>query len=293
MKHIFYDYKTPTSFEEHLDFNYNLPYTVRIKKFISEDIVPLHYGETVEILLCEDLVGEFRIDNQSLKLGGNQVFIIPPNTVHSNTTNKCDGTMYVVKISLDHMANFVDLSAILEYNNRHISQFPFTCPEYVKIKKIVNNLIENDENMFECLCNIIQMFNIFQRYANDYSLKENASYALKNSNLRELIKWTQENFNKDISIESVARKAGYTKCYFCSKFKSITDTTYLDYLNSVRISHACVLLKQNKSITEVCFACGFENVSYFIQLFKKIHNVTPKVYAIQHQNNLANLPNED
>lgn len=291
MKHVFYDYKTPTSFEEHLDFNYNLPYTVRIKKFITEDIVPLHYGETVEILVCKDLVGEFTIDNQNFKLGGKQVFIVPPNFVHSNTIRKCNGTMFVVKISLEDLANFVNLQSILEYHNRHVSQFPFTCPEYDNIEKIVLDLINCDENLFTCLSKIIALFDIFQKYSNDYSQKVAESYALKNSNLYELISWTQQNFDKSISIESVAKKVGYTKCYFCSKFKSITGTTYLDYLNSVRISHACVLLKQNKSITDVSFACGFDNVSYFIQLFKRIHKVTPKVYATHHQIKVANPNN--
>lgn len=279
MKHVFYTSKTPDTFEEHLDFNYEIPYTVRIKKFNVDDIVPLHYGETVEVLLCDNLLGDLIIEGQRFELEGHQLFIIPPNIVHSTATKKCKGTMYVIKVSFDAMSNFVNIPAMLEYNNKHVAQFSYTSPEYDSVQKILESLIEDDDNIVICLSHIIRMFNIFQKHTNDYTLSEANIYAFKNSSLRELINWTQKNFNTSISIEDVAKRVGYSKCYFCNKFKSITGITYLDYLNSVRISHACSLLKQNKSITSISYACGFENVSYFIQLFKKTHGVTPKVYA--------------
>ncbi len=67
---FFYDYKTPTTFEEHFEFNYHLPYSVRIKRFATEDIVPLHYAETIEILLCNNLTGEITIDNLGFSFAG-------------------------------------------------------------------------------------------------------------------------------------------------------------------------------------------------------------------------------
>ena len=68
---------------------------------------------------------------------------------------------------------------------------------------------------------------------------------------------------------------GYSKYHFCSRFKSLTGMTYLNYLNSVRVRRACLLLQQGESVQAVCRATGFENVSYFIQMFKKIRHVTP------------------
>ena len=283
MKRVFYTSKTPDTFEEHLDFNYEIPYTVRIKKFQVDDIVPLHYGDTIEILICDHLTGFITIEGQRFEYSGQQLFIIPPNCVHSTTTVKCSGTMYVIKVSLEDMKSFVCLSTILDYQNKRISHIPFTIPEYERVFNVLTSLIDNDTNFTLCISNIIYLFSIFQEYTSDSPTSNMNMYAFKNSTLRELITWTQNNFKQHISITEVAKRIGYSKCYFCNKFKKITGITYLDYLNSVRLSHACFLLKQNQSISSISYACGFDNVSYFIQLFKKIHKMTPKAYAQEHQ----------
>ena len=123
MKKVFYDYKPPATFEDHPDFNFDIPYTLHIKRSLSEEIIPLHYGKSIEILLCSNLMGEIRIDNNLFQLGGEQVFVIPPNTVHTlhvNSIKDCEGIMYVLKVSLEAMSNFINLPAILEYGNKSI-----------------------------------------------------------------------------------------------------------------------------------------------------------------------------
>jgi len=100
----------------------------------------------------------------------------------------------------------------------------------------------------------------------------------KDDELREIINWTEQNFTRRISLDEVSGEFGYTKHYFCQKFKKATGITYLTYLNNLRISHACRLLKAGKSIGDTCDECGFEDMSYFIQLFKKITGITPKKY---------------
>ena len=191
--------------------------------------------------------------------------------------------MYIIKIIFEIMSKFINIHEILEYDDQNLYQIDFTCPESDKVYQLLYNLIEDDENIFACLSHILSMFNIFQKYTNNYLQNGVDIYSLKNTNLKDIINWTQENFNKDINIDKVANKVGYSKCYFCNRFKNITGTTYLDYLNSVRISHACYLLKQNMSVVDVSHSCSFDNVSYFIQLFKKIQGITPKSFAKKHE----------
>lgn len=288
MKRVFFDYKPPTAFEDHPDFNFDVPYTLQIKRFLSDEIIPLHYGKTIEILLCSDLTGEIRIDNNLFRLGGKQVFVIPPNIVHTlraGSIKEREGLMYVLKISLEAMSNFINLPAMLGYGNKSIGMLSFTYPDYDKIFHLVKNLIEKDDNIFDCLISIISIFRLLQDYTDKSHPCEEATRALEGSDLRELIKWTLDNYNKKVTIEEVAKRMGYSKFYFCSRFKAMTGTTYLNYLNNVRIARACYFLHQNKSISETCYLCGFENVSYFIQVFKKIKGMTPKSYAIFSQRN--------
>ncbi len=85
----------PSDFEERISFSREMPYRIRTKHFFEEDYVPLHYANTIEILICNDLVGNIVIDNNLYVLHGKQVFVIPPYTVHSNHVEKCGGMWYI------------------------------------------------------------------------------------------------------------------------------------------------------------------------------------------------------
>lgn len=290
MKCVHYGFKNPTSFEEHLDFSRQMPYTVRIKKFLTEDIVPLHYGETIEILLCDHLKGEVVIDSNRYELSGEQLFIVPPYTVHSNSIEICDGTLYVVKVCFPEMKYYLDIPHILESSDISVLQFLHVCDEYDQVRALVEQLIQNDGDFLYCIGCITQLFRIFSKHTDSARSPSNASYLLNKSDLRELISWTQQNFQHRISLDDVAKKAGYSKYYFCNRFKAMTGSTYFHYLNSVRIEYACRLLRDGRCINDVCYACGFEDVPYFIQTFKKIHHITPKQYVRKINSFLAEEP---
>lgn len=278
MKIVYYEYITPTTFQQ--PFSYDTPIAIAIKHFVCDDIVPLHYEDSIEILLCDNLIGEITIDNQSFKLGGRQVFVIPPYTVHANNIKTSDGTMYVVKISFDMLNPILNLPALFKYHGKQMSQLSYYIQEFNSLYAIVAEIIRNNDNLLLCIGKIVELFNILLKYAN---VDSNDVYSTENilqaSELRKLINWTQHNFQNKITLEDVANYMGYSKYYFCNKFKLITGTTYQKYLESVRISHACRLLINNTSITETCFKCGFSNVSYFIKVFKKIQGLSPKQYT--------------
>ena len=104
---------------------------------------------------------------------------------------------------------------------------------------------------------------------------------LSSHNLRKIINWTEKNYLNKISIDEVAHIVGYEKHYFCNKFKKLTGISYINYVNNLRIQHACRMLANGNSVSTVCDECGFENLSYFVQLFKKFVGVTPKTYSVK------------
>ena len=100
MRCVYYGDDLPNGFEEKIPFSPEKPYTISIKRFQVEDVVPLHYAETLEILLCDELCGEILIDATRFQLEEKQLVVIPPYTVHSTNVQPGGGTMYVVKVSL-------------------------------------------------------------------------------------------------------------------------------------------------------------------------------------------------
>lgn len=283
MKCIYFDDSQPNGFEEHFFFSKEMPYTLRIKQFLAEDIVPLHYAETIEILLCDQLCGEIVIDNRRFPLGGHQLFVIPPYTVHANNIRPGIGTMYVFKIHFGHLKHYLDAEHILALFGCTADQLRYDCPAFDEVLEVVARLMEFDGELGRCLPALIDLLRILAAHTDPDRASAPDHDRFRDSSLQELIRWTNENYARKITIDEVARMTGYSKYHFCSRFKTLTGMTYLNYLNSVRVSYACLLLQKGESVQSVCRATGFENVSYFIQMFKRIQHVTPHQYACQHR----------
>lgn len=281
MQCVYYDDRLPNGFEEQFLFTPTMPYTINIKRFTSEDIVPLHYAETIEILLCSELCGEIVIDNNCYPLSGQQLFVIPPFTVHRNSIHPCSGTMHVFKISFAQMERYLHLPNILALRGCRLSQLLYLCPAYDAAARIVEGLIAHDGDLMTCLELIYRLFLELSQYTDPQREESDAHSRFRESSIQDLIRWTHENYARKITIDEVASMTGYSKYHFCSRFKALTGMTYMNYLNSVRIEYACLMLRNGDAVQTVCRNTGFENVSHFIQVFKRIRHVTPHQYATQ------------
>ncbi|HMC86907.1 MAG TPA: AraC family transcriptional regulator, partial [Chitinophagaceae bacterium] len=96
--------------------------------------------------------------------------------------------------------------------------------------------------------------------------------------LQNIFNYVEQNFQEEINIKKVADIAHLTVPAFCNYFKKIMNITFTDFINQYRIEQACILLQQEKSVGEVCFECGFNNVPYFNKVFKNIIKKTPSEF---------------
>lgn len=95
--------------------------------------------------------------------------------------------------------------------------------------------------------------------------------------LKQVLSMIESDYASSITLEQLAHAAGMTPKYFCRFFQDMTGRTPIDYLNYHRIEVACFqLVFDHRSITELSYACGFNDLSYFIRVFKKYKGVTPK-----------------
>ncbi len=94
------------------------------------------------------------------------------------------------------------------------------------------------------------------------------------------LEFIEQNYQKPITLEQLAHVSGLSAKYFCRYFRNILNKTPIDYLNYYRVERACFLLEDNKlSVTDVAYACGYNDSSYFVRCFKKYKGITPNQYA--------------
>lgn len=271
-----------TAFKEYKEFKKRRPWDVNTLRFPSGFITPPHYAETIEILLCRNIKGTAYIGGNRYELEGTQAFFIAPNVIHSIQYLQSEGNVTVIKLHPDGLLPLINLQNILAETDMDFSTLSCYVPEYERLSVLAEQLRLSTSSTVDTLCAILSIFKILQQYSTS---DENMHLHVPayDDSLREIIAWTEQHFAEKISLEEIAAKVGYNKHYFCNKFKAATGETYLQYLNNLRVFHACKMLKKGYSLNEICDRCGFENMSYFIQLFKKIVGTTPKQYALEVQ----------
>jgi len=90
--------------------------------------------------------------------------------------------------------------------------------------------------------------------------------------------FVEMNFQKPIDTQQIADEVNLTLPAFCRYFKKATKVTYTDFVNQYRVQYAKKLLIQDKNVTETCFECGFESLSYFNRIFKKFAGESPSEF---------------
>ncbi len=90
-------------------------------------------------------------------------------------------------------------------------------------------------------------------------------------------KYIDDNFSvSDLSLEKISTELFYNKKYISYIFKREMHLGVSDYLNTVRIQHACTLMEQGMtSVKDIALMCGFRDALYFSRVFKQKMMLTP------------------
>jgi AraC-like DNA-binding protein len=283
MSRIFYGKNPPRSFCEEMHFDSKHPYYIRIKSFQNDDIAPPHYSDdTLELMLCRGVTGKVTVGDKQFDMrpGGSSVIVVPPGIVHSNYITRCGGSMFLLHVSIRHSSKYIGIENLMSFPNLRLEHLLHARPRYEEVISFVQHMIEYDENIFRCLRELLSIVELLCASIPSIPQEPIVSHdAIGSEKLRKLIQWTSERYTQRVTLEMAAGEMGFSTTYFCSWFKKITGMTYILYLNQVRVMQACRCLNAGMPLKEAAYACGFEDISYFIQLFKKIQGCTPKSYV--------------
>ena len=99
--------------------------------------------------------------------------------------------------------------------------------------------------------------------------------------MAKIIRFIEDNFNKDITLDDVAKEVNMSYHYFSKFFKDQTRKNFIDYLTNLRVTKAKELLEdETVSIKEVCYKVGYSDPNYFSKIFKKATGMTPTEYRL-------------
>ncbi|MBE34392.1 MAG: AraC family transcriptional regulator [Opitutaceae bacterium] len=127
---------------------------------------------------------------------------------------------------------------------------------------------------------ILKLLTIFAQHLSTLStqllVREQESESPAVSRARVYISKHQD---EEISLNEVSKAVNMSAFYFCKTFKKSTGMTFTDYLSRVRVEKVKnLLLNPHKRISEVAYATGFQSLSQFNRVFRKITGESPTIY---------------
>ena len=110
-----------------------------------------------------------------------------------------------------------------------------------------------------------------------------SSRADDNSAISQIFTFVEKNFNKECSLEALAKETGYEYTYLSHCFKDFTGIPYSQYVHMLRLNYAGLLLSQTKiSVLECSLECGYNSIRSFNRNFIEHYKTTPLNYRKKH-----------
>ena len=92
-------------------------------------------------------------------------------------------------------------------------------------------------------------------------------------------RYIEDHFRDSVMVAEVAKKTGLSPSHFATVFRQATGQTIVEYLQRRRVEEAKALLTNTRKIvTEICFLCGFANLTHFNRVFRRWTGSSPRQY---------------
>ena len=235
-------------------------------------------------LLAGDYVGDFKPGD---------MFIIGSNMPHVfNSSPYCflndfEGKSRSLSIFFDwevfgrQFWNMPEFKHIFTFKERILRGLKIDIRYIKPLKNAMFDLVRAEG--FDRILILLRILNFITTMEHFNFLSNLINFKIDNNNnerLNKIYEFTIHNYHKEISLQEVAELSNLALNSFCRFFKKSTQKTYFEFLNEVRIGHACKLLEKEKSecVYNICFSVGFSDLANFNRHFKKITGFTPTEY---------------
>lgn len=247
------------------------------------DVFYWHFHPEFELVYIEGANGTRHVGEHISRFEGSDLVFIGSYIPHLNFDYgvKTECEKVVVQIRQDFLgnafANIPELSAVYQLFEQSKYGIAFGKETKLVLSERLKNLKELGH--FEQFLEILSIFQVLAR-SNDMILLhpkpvENQHNKKEQERMTRIYNFIDLNYQQKIEVEEVASMSSLSKSAFCRYFKKITKLTFVEFLNHYRINQAQKLLLLDKNVTEACFECGFESLSYFNRTFKKVTGENP------------------
>lgn len=272
---------------ELIKYNENLPFKVII---LNTESQPYHWHKEMELIFLLKGTVVFEVKEKKYKISEKDLFFINSFDIHSVTPEKGENIML-----------------ILQFDPIFFDEY---CPEFSSFYYEPNNTLGDKSNQLynKISMNLAELMISIIKLNTGYKLKalnsvieialiliqnfrtekqiENTGEFYKQKRISDILKFIEDNYAYDISLNSLAEKVAVSPQYISKFFKNALGISFVDYVNKLRINKSLnALLSTKKSIIDISIEHGFNDHKAYNRVFKKHFNMTATEYRNNHSRN--------
>ncbi len=280
--------------EKKSHFDPSFPYNTYLcsipQDFLS---VPLHWHLEMEIIYIKKGCGTVSIDLQPSFVQKGDIIFIAPGQLHEiaqygDARMEYENILFDLNMLSGAAGDVCSTNFLFPLQHAHTLAKNIYTPTDHNYTRIARRLDDADEirkttpQAYQLAikgCLFFIFYELFASYPPNFAAPK-TFHSL--DTLKAAIKYVEIHYQEQIRIREIAAFCDYSESHFMKYFKNATGMSFIEYLNSYRLSMASrMLLASDAPVTDIAQESGFQNLSYFNRMFKKKFGITPSIYRMQ------------
>lgn len=253
--------------------------------------ISLHQHEELEISYIITGSGTRVIGDSVEVFAKGEVIFLPSNMPHGWSFNNYDHddtgkieniTIIFPELLLNTLQkSFPELKASIAALKNKKQSVSLEGKTLTTVQELMKKMVQ--QNNIERLASFFQLVSII---ANTDEAHIVGTQYRKNKvaiKMQEINRYMVNNFQREISLEMVAKHVAMNRSSFCSFFKREQGKSFFSALSEFRINCSCTMLVQTEMpIANICYAVGFNDIPHYNRTFKKQKGISPKSYRAKY-----------
>lgn len=260
----------------------------------GEHVIDCHWHDEPEFFYCLEGETLFQVDTDYFPVRAGEAVFIDGGDIHAAHAHGNEGCTFFSLVFDTQLLASAHYDAVQENLVLPLQERRATFPRHMRRESAADiSLLEHLLTMMHSCSNetpgyegVVKghLYLMLAEIAAEGRAVSRASTATRSESskidrLKTVILHIQDHYSHPIRLAELASLIPMSEGQFCRFFKSMTRQTPVDYINSYRIRQAAEMLRNpERKISDVALEVGFDNISYFIRVFRKAMNCAPSEF---------------
>ncbi len=255
-----------------------------------------HYHNSYELDFFIKANIDIFIKDSKYSIHDGDILLIKPYDIHKLIYHSSTQYIrYVINFKEEYISDVINtlkiqhlLDWIKTINDRKVT---INLQQKTKIEILFKELVEqykklDSNNMVSIHANIkmnlVMLLNLLHEWT--WNHKSSIIMDKKDHQVQDIIQFIDCHYSYTLTLEDLAKQFFLSKFYISHIFKEITGFSVMEYIQHKRIVEAKKLLRDSsKSVTQICYECGFNNIQHFYRVFKTLSHTAAKLQVVRSQ----------